>query len=654
MRVQLLLLFLTLTTTSICLSQVVPSDSTTPHRDSTSVSYFNNDIDIEGKLKLHPLDTSITGFQNYDLLTRSNAFHATLGNIGSSYNNLFSYPIRETGGFDFGIHTFDNYLFLNDSVRYYRVLKTYTELEYVQGAKKELNFIARFSRNIYRGLNLGFTFHVSSSPGAYLRQKTNLVNFVLTAHFLSKTKRYGLIANFLVNRIKNEENGGIKYDSVFEQNLETNREIMAVNLPSAQTRVKSSGFYVKQFFDLTRHDLYQLDSIEQLRKRIELGRITYSFQFNRQVFNYIDDDPSAGFYTNIYFDSTQTTDSIMIQKFENIVSWSNPSFNPSRNYRRIQLEFKLKHQYIEITYPDLHTYYLYFDKGWADIELVNPHNKYFLNQIVPSGWISFRPFKTFSMEAYADYVLGTYNEGDISFNAKVSQVLGSLKRNLGVLSLAGYYRSHEPDWFFQHYQSNNFRWDNNWEKEGLISASATYTMKYFSLGATMSRISNYVYLDTAAIPQQESAGIGYIRGWLTTDIDVWRFKFKGEFAYQTIQGANVIRVPAFMGNLAIYFTQPLFKGAAVVQPGLNFFYNTKYYADSYMPASHMFFLQDKKEIGNYLYMDVFVNVKIQRARFFLAYSHFNASFMGRTYFMVPSYPMQDAAFKFGVSWRFHD
>ena len=34
--------------------------------------------------------------------------------------------------------------------------------------------------------------------------------------------------------------------------------------------------------------------------------------------------------------------------------------------------------------------------------------------------------------------------------------------------------------------------------------------------------------------------------------------------------------------------------------------------------------------------------------------HFNASFMGRTYYMVPSYPMQDAAFKFGVDWIFHD
>ncbi|MFH1297820.1 MAG: putative porin [Bacteroidota bacterium] len=654
MSIRLLLFFLSSVTHSLSLSQVVPADSAAPARDSTRVSYFYNDFDREGKLNLSALDTVLTGFQNYDLLTNYSSFYATLGNVGSAYNNLFPYPLQQTGGFDFGVHTFENYLYENDSVRYYRVLKTYTELEYVQGAKKELNFIARLSRNIYRGLNLGFYFHVSNSPGAYLRQKTNLVNFVLTAQFFSKTKRYGVIANFVTNRIKNEENGGLKYDSIFEQNLETNRQIIAVNLPGAQNRIREMGFYVKQYFDLTRHDPNQTDSTKWRQKRFELGRITYSFHYNRQIFNYNDGDPTAGFYSKIYFDSIRTADSVTIQQIENVVTWTNPSFHPTRKYRRIQVEFKLKHQYLEVTYPEVQYYELYFDRGWASIELVHPHQRTFFNQIIPSGWIAFRPFNTFTLEAYTDYVLGSYNEGDVSFNAKVSQILGSVKRNLGVISLAGFYRYHEPDWFYQKYQSNNFRWNNEWKKEGLISAVAVYTNKYFTLGASMSRLTNHVYLDTAALPQQVNDEIGYIRSWLNTDIDLWRFKFKGNFAFQTVQGSNVIRVPAFMGNLTIYFTQPLFRGAAVIQPGLNFFYNTSYYADSYMPATRMFFLQDRKEIGNYIYMDVFLNVKIQRARFFATYTHFNASFMGRTYFMVPNYPMQDGAFKFGVSWRFHD
>jgi hypothetical protein len=142
--------------------------------------------------------------------------------------------------------------------------------------------------------------------------------------------------------------------------------------------------------------------------------------------------------------------------------------------------------------------------------------------------------------------------------------------------------------------------------------------------------------------------------YLNGEVNLWRIKLKGQFAYQTIQGANVLRLPSFLGNLAIYYTQPLFHGAATFQPGVSVFYNTFYFGNSYMPAIRSFYLQDKQQTGNYPYMDVFINLKIQRARIFVMYSHFNASLMGRTYFMVPDYPMQDAAFKFGVSWNFHD
>jgi hypothetical protein len=121
-----------------------------------------------------------------------------------------------------------------------------------------------------------------------------------------------------------------------------------------------------------------------------------------------------------------------------------------------------------------------------------------------------------------------------------------------------------------------------------------------------------------------------------------------------VQGTTVLRLPAFLGNLGIYYTQPLFSGAATLQPGLSFFYNSAYYASSYNPAIRSFYLQDHKETGNYLYMDVFINLKIQRARFFFTYTHFNAGWMGYDYYTTPGYPMQDGAFKFGIAWRFHD
>ncbi len=614
-------------------AQTVDSLKRRPSRDSTIVSFFYNDFEKLGLLKLHPNDTVLNGFQNYDPLYKQSPFYATLGNIGLSSLPLIPSPFRQECGFDYGVHNLDAYLYQNDSVKYYKVFKTYTELWYDQGAKKEQNFHAIFSRNLYRSLNLGFDFRVMSAPGAYLQQKANHINFVLTTQFITKNKRYGVIANFLLNRIKNNENGGIKYDSLFEQNLETNRQVFAVNLQKAQTRVREIGFYMKHYYDLTRHPVNEKDTAQGSKKRFELGRLTYSFQYNRQIQNYLDGQPNSGFYENIFLDSLSTVDSVTVTKFVNEIFWSNPSYNREKKYRVIQLEVGIRQQYIELSSHETRHYFI---------------------QWIPEATFSFQPTPSLRLVARGDYVLGDYNESDMSLRIRLSQILGKTTKNIGTITLTGDYALQKPGWFYEHYLGNNFKWDTAWEKQGLISAGINYSLKFLEAGFTVNRISNYVYLDSSATPQQFKGGFAHLYAYLNTNLDLWRFNITAKLVYQTIQGTNVLRVPAFMGSLALYYSQPLFHGAAILQPGLSFFYNTPYYADSYMPATHSFYIQDRKEIGDYIYMDVFINLKIQRARFFVMYSHFNASFMDKYYYTVPNYPMPDAAFKFGISWRFHD
>ena len=610
-----------------------PPDTAIVKRDSTQVGFFYNDLERYGILRLHPADTNLTGSQNYDPRIKYSRFSASLGNIGQNSRNLVPYPFLRNSGFDYGVHSFDYYLYKNDSVKYYKVLKTFTELEYVQGAKKEIFFHAKFSRNIYRSFNLGFDFRVMDSPGLYTNQKTNHINLFVTGQYFTKDKRYGVIANFLLNRLINNENGGIKYDSVFQQNLETNRGLYDVNLTTARNRMRESGFYMKHYFNLSKHSKDPNDSAFLAHKHAELGRISYSFEYNRQIQNYLDDDPKSGFYNNIYLDSLNTCDSITVKKIVNEVTWTNLSFRPDKKFRLLQLEAHFKQQYIEVSMLE---------------------EKKYLLQFIPSAGLSFNPLSTLHLDAFADYVFGDYNDGDVSLRVNLSQILGKVDRNAGAVTLKAYYAILKPGWFYEHYHGNNFQWDTAWKKQNLISGCFDYTFKKLNAGISISRINNFVYLDTAATPKQFNNEFGYVYAYLNRELNLWRFKFKGEFAYQTIQGTNLLRLPAFIGNLAIYFTQDLFHSAATIQPGLNFFYNTAYAANGYMPATRSFYLQDKKQIGNYIYMDVFLSVKIQHARIFIMYSHFNAGFMEKTYYMVQDYPMQDAAFKFGVSWRFFD
>ena len=629
--------FITLTlhliSTSLLSSPTLPDSlQATPVRDSTRVYYFKNDFEQFGFLHIHDNDTSLTGFQNYDPLLRHHPFFAILGNFGQNHHPLFDQTSTLKSGFDYGIHTSDGYLFLTDSVKYYKVYKTYTELLYKQGAKKEQQFDAVFSRNIYQSFNLGFNFRVMDSPGAYTRQRTNHINFVLTAQLFTKNKRYGIIANFIFNRLRNFENGGIQNDSLFEQNIEPNRKVIPIWLTNAQNRIKESSFFMKHYFDLTPL-LFRRDTAVHNQKNIDLGRITYSFLYDRMVQNYIDANPASGYYSNIYLDSTLTYDSITIQKIVNEIIWSNPSFNRKKQHRVLQLEAGFRLQYIEIT-----DHYL----------------KHYLLQYIPFASIYFHPISTLSLIGTADYVFGDYNDGDFNIDVRLSQILGSRKQNAGIISLTGKYLIRSPGWFYTQFLGNNFMWDSTWTHQELISGGAEYAWKFLQAGINIDRLNHYMYLNSSAIPAQYNRYFGIVIAWLKLDAEFWRFTIQAKLAYQTVHGTSVIRLPGLMGNITLYYSQPLFHGAAMLQPGLNIFYNSPYYANAYMPATRSFYLQDEKEIGNYIYMDAFINVKIQRARFFVMYSNFNSWFMKHTYYTVPHYPMQDASFKFGITWRFHD
>ena len=606
-------------------------------RDSTVVSFFYNDFEKIGQLNTHAYDTALAGFQVYDPMYKKDRFDANLGNYGSNYRYLIPYPFMRASGWDYGIHTFDNYMYLNDSVKYFKVFKTFTEVAYFQGAKKENTFHAIFSRNLYKSLNLGFDFRVMNAPGAYIRQRTNDINFVLTLQYITKDKRYGFISNFIFNRLRNFENGGITYDSVFEQNTEKNRQAITVNLQAAENRMKETGFYTKHYFNLSRHAKDEKDTAFLNSSHVDLGRLTYAFYFNRQVQNYKDASPDTSFYTFYYFSKTLTQDSITIDRISNELTWSNPTFRKDKKLRLLQIEAGIKQQYIHLSYKDSTIF----------------HHRYFI-QYIPKAALYFHPFSSLLLEAHGDYVLGDYNEGDFSLRVNLSTILGKQNKNGGTITLTGIYSYQQPGWYFNHFIGNNFIWDTSFNKQGLISGGFDYKFKFLNAGFNFNRITNYVYLDEFSNPSQFKNEFGYIYVYFNTDIALWRFKIRTQLVYQTVQGTTELRLPAFMGNLTLYYSQPLFKGAAVFQPGLNFYYNTSYYADGYMPALRSYYLQNFKQYGNYLYMDVFINLKIQRARFFLAYTNFGSFFEGRHYISTPDYPMQDAALKFGISWRFHD
>ena len=83
-------------------------------------------------------------------------------------------------------------------------------------------------------------------------------------------------------------------------------------------------------------------------------------------------------------------------------------------------------------------------------------------------------------------------------------------------------------------------------------------------------------------------------------------------------------------------------------------YDTEYYADYYNPAMGTFYVQHNEKIGNYPWLDAFVNLKIKRTRFYVKYTNMGTKIIKSGYYTTPSYPEQIASASFGLSWTFYD
>ena len=602
-------------------------DSIVHSLDSSKIYLFHNNFETIGPEFLSEIDTLITGIQKYTPITRPGDYYISLGNVGLAHKNMIYKPPLKSG-FDFGIHSFDKYLFHNDSINYYWVGRPYTQLYYIMGSKKEQNLHIDHSQNITGWFNIGVRFRYVYSPGYYRNQKADDKNFVIKTRFQTRNYRYMVLANYIHNKIQTQENGGIKYDSVFEENIKPSRDGMFVNLNTAQNYLKENSFYIKQLFGIQKRHRFRInDSINKKQQhKINAGTVSLSTQYSRLSYLYEQSkEDNNGFYRFTYDSINPTYDSTNILKIENQLSWTNAD---NAKDQLLTFNFATKYLYIEESFDSTKTIY---------------------NQLIPFGQVMFRISDKFKLNFYADYVTGNSYVGDFNLtgNLLFKSKFGNLKYEVtSALQEAGR--------FYLHYSSNHFKWDNNFRKQSFLINSIKYNYKLLTAGVNIISIGSFVYMDTLAMPTQLDDNLHIFNAYLRKLFNAGNWSFDTRIIYQNASGSEAIRLPEIIGDISVYYTKDLFKQAAILQTGIDAFYNTSYYGYSYMPATRIFYIQNKKEIGNYIYTNLFLNLQIKRARLFLKYQNLGFLLQDFRYYTVPSYPMQDGGFRFGLSWMFYD
>ncbi len=595
-------------------------------QDTIKAFFFYDSAFVLQNPEKKSIDTDRLTHQYYKSLIKKIPFSASQGNTGQVYTML----VWKEPGLSIDPRNSDvysAYRLTPHNIPYYLSNVPVTELFYLTGRHKEQIFNGQHYQQVRKNLGIGLKFNITNAPGGYNRQKVDNTSAAVQLFYRTNNYRYGFAANYISNRFSHYENGGISTPQAFEGNTERDRKRILINLIQAENRLRERNIYFHQYYRLSKASVP--DTSGAKKNLLASGQIEHIFIYNRSAQAYEDRNPGAKFYTRILVDSLKTFDSLVYHTFSNKLQYR---FSPNRN----------KYTKLSTTLFIAHLYTIYEMRAF---------DKHF-NQINPriTGEMDFGTRSSFSISA--ETIFGNLNKGDYELTAEGSYRLGSSKPML----IRGYVKkSHVgADLFYSLYSSNHFGWANDFGKQKIFQQKISIELPRLKTELKNTSVEGYIYLDTLGLPAVNNKSFSVLSALFQSDLEWNKVKLENSLVYQLASDNMILHLPALCLSSSLSYELELFKGALQTNSGIALHYNTSWQAPAYMPALRSYYLQTKHHTGNYLFADVFINLRLKRARLFLLLQHANEGLFGYTYYMISGYPMPDRAFKFGVNWIFFD
>lgn len=597
-----------------CLSQQAAADSAKiywsfHHADSSYTLYPYS-------------DTLIDNIQCYDPAANNSAAFATQGNIGKAVKNLVP-SFLTAPGFPAFYTVFDPYRYDPDNIRYYNNLYPFTDLHYVMGGKKEQLFEIIHSQAVGKRFTAGVNMRIINSPGSYTHQKSDNTNLSASLQYRDKPKRYQASLAFCQNILKMQENGGITKDSVFENNTEADRRVIPVNLQYAQNRIReTSALFWQEYKWLSDSAVIKHPALRYLPVFV-----AYSGKYTENSFVYEEPLPSNSFYPFPAKDSAGVQDELLLHYLKNKILLHN-SDDGIFSYA-----FGFGHEYFSVRNGNLEGRFA---------------------QVLTSLKLKLRLPLGFAFGMHGNQVNGGYNGGDNALEVSLSNAFSLSKQSKAKIDIWKRTSVATPNWIQQQYRSNLFNWDNSFYPVKTYSYGIDLQYRKITAGYQLHELKSFIYnAPITSVPAQITAGPVVTQAYLQLRFKVWKIVVENRLDYQHVNN-DFLHLPEYISRSSVYLNLNLIHGALLLQPGIDLYYQSAYYADAYMPATRTFYLQHDTKLSDQFYADVFIQMKVSRARLFLKYQHFNSRMGPFDYYMIPHYPQQDAALKFGIFWMLRD
>lgn len=609
--------------------------------------------------RYRPLDSSITDFSKRYPVPSDYIY---LGNTGTAAKSILFNPLMRAG-WDAGFHAYDIYQLDIPGTKFYSTTRPYSELGYTIGSKLEQDINVLLTENITPDWNAGFQYNLINSPGTFRNQNTNHNSLRFNTYFHSKNKRYHVFFVLVSNNLKAAENGGIKNDQDYLDNLITYKDrslipvqlgnnssgnLSAFNAPiNTGTKYKNQQIMLRQQYDLGIKDSVVTDS-SVIKLFYPKLRIEHTLRYSSYKYSFVEqptiDASDTAFYLQHYHFSLIPPSLLIQDTWKEMVN--DVSLYQFPDNKNAQQFFKAG--------ATLQSLQGNFSTGDYSFHNIFVHGEY-RNKTRNRKW---------DVEANGELYLNGFNSGDYSGLISLRRYIGrQVATGRGLFLQAGFQNvNRTPSFVFDNRSSFALTTQPSFNKENITNIFASLEQPRYRLKLTGNYylVSNYTYFRDYYHADQYASLFNLLRITAQKNIRVGRhWNWDAEITLQQKTGNAPINVPLVYTRDQFYFKGNLgFKNLLLIF-GTELKYNTPYKADNYSPLLGQFFYQDSSTIRMKLPgIAAFLHFRIRSFTAYVRAENLNTMSLRNGFgftnnnFVAPDYPTPGLLIRVGIFWGF--
>ncbi|MFM2290328.1 MAG: hypothetical protein RIS29_141 [Bacteroidota bacterium] len=580
-----------------------------------------------------PADSAHLNFQNNNPIDRFSISNSWNGNLGSPLQSRLYFDRPENTDFIFA-NAYYPYMIDAAHAVFMNTKKPFSNLYYTNGGqsfRKENNIKFLFSANNTKRFNAGVLMDYFYNVGSYTNQAARKFSGALFGHY--DGDHYKAKAYFSFNKMKNQENGGLSDATELHSGIAT--EDMGVNLSTAQSSYTQNQLYYNHQYSIgiERPTRISADSVRM--DYVPVTIFAHTFNYLDQRKKYFENSVNTAFYDNTYGVLSYTNDTTSLQTLTN-----NFSISMAEEFNK-WLDFGLR-AFVENEVQR----YVYTKDNMLNLD--------FKSSTKIGGVLSKQRGRTFRYNVLGELGFLGYKAGTFNLGGNIGGFFKLWNDSIALIA-DGFVRSDKPSLFLQYYESNHFRWNNDFNNVYRTHIGGTFSIptRSLSLKVGVENITQYIYFDSLALPKQYSGNIQVMAFNLKKDFHLGKFHLENNVVYQVSSKQDILPLPALTLYHNLYFDDYWFQVLSI-QMGVDVRYFTAYNAPLYMPATGQYIAEQTTKVGNFPVSNAYLNLHLKRTRFFVEYYHVNNLFMKTNYFSMAGYPINPAMVKIGLSWNFYD